>query len=108
MANMAVVYDRRVDNKELTLTHAGTAAPSLGSFMLLFDTQTKSCWWEGTGKCLKGAMDGKQMRSIAYEVMPWKQWRRQHPHTLVFTWRGQQERNWSEAEGNLDADARVN
>lgn len=96
MANLAVVYDRRIDGKRLTLTHGGIISPEAGSFMVLYDHQTGSYWWEGTGRCVKGACAGRRLDVVPFERVSWSEWRRRHPDSRVFSWKGSEQRDWHE------------
>jgi len=93
------VYDRQPNGRELTLAVRGSLmdrdewrGPRFGAVLVFYDRETRSCWWEGTGKCLTGPLTGQRLEEFPAEKhVTWADWRRRHPETLVFSWEGREE-----------------
>ena len=64
----------------------------IGAMIVFYDTETKSCWWEGNGACMGGERDGEKLAEIPSEKdIPFSEWRAKHPDTLVFSHEGMEE-----------------
>ena len=77
------MYDRRYGDKVLTFEASGGL---INSSLVLQDRETDSYWAIMRGKSLNGELAGTPMKEIAVnQKMTWKDWRAQHPDTLVLS-----------------------
>jgi len=74
------VYGRQVKDRLLSFGHEGVLYRR--SFVF-YDRQTDSLWVHTTGQAVKGELRGTQLEFLPSEVLPWSEWRAQHPDTLV-------------------------
>lgn len=49
----------------------------------MVDHETGSLWNHSTGLCMKGPLEGTQLRILPARITPWQRWRALHPHTRV-------------------------
>jgi hypothetical protein len=83
------VYDRNVNNQELTFEASGGL---INSSLVLQDRETDSYWPIMRGDAVEGALKGTQLRELAInKKMKWKDWRRKHPDTLVLSVSGRED-----------------
>jgi hypothetical protein len=80
LCQSAIVYDRTVDGKTLTLFVSGELH---GENMVLRDVETGSDWPQMMGEAVKGPLRGKGLVQIASVWTDWKSWRDQHPQTTL-------------------------
>lgn len=76
------MYDRTIDNKELTFGVSGLLHESN---VLFYDHQTESLWSQLKEEAVTGEMTGTRLRAIPSVTTTWKAWREQHPETLVLS-----------------------
>ena len=74
------MYSRKVDGKTLTFEHARFLYQR--SFVL-YDRETLSLWIHTTGTSVIGKQKGKTLKFLPSTVTTWKNWRKEHPQTLV-------------------------
>ncbi len=74
------MYSRRLEGRTLTLGHEGILYKN--SFVM-YDKETGSLWVHTTGKAVRGPLQGKQLQFLPSTITTWKQWKSQHPETLV-------------------------
>jgi hypothetical protein len=86
------VYDRNVNNKELTF---GVSGLLYESNVLLYDHQTESLWSQLQEEAVTGAQTGTRLQAVPSVTTTWKAWRTQHPHTLVLSTRTGFHRDYS-------------
>lgn len=54
--------------------------------LIMYDDQTNSWWAQAIGKAIDGKLKGATLRMYpGASIMTWKEWRTQHPHTLVLS-----------------------
>jgi hypothetical protein len=83
LANTAVVYDRRVKGRELRFEPSGVL---LGGSIVMQDKETDSFWPILQGEAQYGALRGERLDILPVSAkLRWKDWRRQHPDTLVLS-----------------------
>jgi hypothetical protein len=80
LTGSAIVYDRRLGKKTLTL---GTSDRLYDSNLLFFDQATKSLWSQIKGEAIAGPLTGRRLNPLPNVVTPWRVWRVYHPETLV-------------------------
>ena len=76
----AIVFDREVDGRELTF---GVSGMLLMNSLVMYDRETESLWSQFAGEAVHGPMDGARLEIVASQLIPWSDWRRQYPDTLV-------------------------
>ena len=82
------MYDRAVKEtgnaakKELTF---GVSGRLYESNVLLYDHQTESLWSQLKEEAVTGPLTGSHLIPIPALLTTWKQWREQHPQTLVLS-----------------------
>ena len=86
------MYDREVDNKELTF---GVSGLLYESNVLLYDHQTESLWSQLKEEAVTGPQTGTRLKAIPSVMTTWKAWRAQHPNTLVLSTRTGFHRDYS-------------
>lgn len=77
-----VVYDRRVDDRELTF---GNTSAVYDNDLVMYDYQTKSYWWQIAGRAIVGELSGTELTAVPSAIMPWGRWRAQRPDTWVLS-----------------------
>lgn len=86
------MYDRTVNNKELTF---GVSGLLYESNVLLYDHQTESLWSQLKEEAVTGAQTGTRLQAIPSVTTTWKAWRTQHPNTVVLSTRTGFHRDYS-------------
>ncbi len=79
------MHDRRVGGRELTL---GVSGKLVDGNLVMYDRETDSLFLQATGKGLEGELADETLQELAREswgVVPWGQWKSEHPDTLVLT-----------------------
>jgi hypothetical protein len=76
------VYDRTINNKELTF---GVSGLLYESNVLFYDHQTESLWSQLREEAVTGEMTGTKLLAIPSVTTSWKAWREQYPDTLVLS-----------------------
>jgi len=83
------VYDRNIDNRELTFEASGGL---INSSLVLQDRETDSYWPIMRGDAVAGELKGTQLKELAVnKKMKWKDWKRKHPDTLVLSVDGRED-----------------
>lgn len=84
MANTAVVYDRKYDDKVLQFETSGGL---LNASLVMRDAQTDSWWSIMTGDAIDGSMKGQKLKELPSigEKTTWGAWRQKHPNSRVLS-----------------------
>jgi len=82
LTGSAVVFDRRVGERDLTF---GVSGRLYNSNVLMFDRQTNSLWSQLAEAAVTGQKTGTHLRPLPSVVTTWAKWRTAHPHTLVLS-----------------------
>ncbi|MFQ5962755.1 MAG: DUF3179 domain-containing protein [Candidatus Scalinduaceae bacterium] len=86
LANLAVVYNRKVDGKEYTF---GVSGKLLKNTLVMFDYETESLWPIVYGKAIDGKLSGKKTNIVVNsQKMSWGAWKALHPDTLLLSLHG--------------------
>jgi Protein of unknown function (DUF3179) len=80
LAHTAVVYDPRLDGRQLELGEVGVQS----GVSILYDRQSGSWWSQIVGKALRGPMEGRELRQWPSTLTTWGRWRQLHPRTTVY------------------------
>jgi hypothetical protein len=88
LANTAVVYDRRIDDKLLSFEASGALK---NAALILRDRETDSWWSIMTSDAIGGIFEGAALVELpAGEKTTWEEWRNRHPETLVLSVDGEE------------------
>jgi hypothetical protein len=52
---------------------------------LMFDRQSESLWSQISAEAVTGPMSGRRLTLLPSRIVPWAQWRREHPDTSVLS-----------------------
>lgn len=66
----------------------GVSGKLVDGNLVMYDRETDSLFLQATGKGLEGELAGETLQELAKEswgVVPWGQWKSEHPDTLVLT-----------------------
>ena len=76
LCNTSLVFERRVDGRELTF---GTTGNLRFSDLVMWDRQSESWWQQATGEAIVGEMTGARLARVPSAVMSFEEFRRAHP-----------------------------
>ncbi|MEJ7797875.1 MAG: DUF3179 domain-containing protein, partial [Solirubrobacteraceae bacterium] len=82
LCNSGVVFDRRVDGRELTF---GTTGKLRRSDLVMWDRQTESWWQQFSGEALVGTMTGRRLRMLASQTLSWQDFKHIYPQGTVLS-----------------------
>jgi hypothetical protein len=82
LCNSAVVFDRRVDGRELTF---GTTGKLRHSDLVMYDRQTESWWQQFLGEGIVGFYTGKRLKALPSRVESLARFRDRFPNGSVLT-----------------------
>ena len=82
LCNSALAFDRRLDDRVLTL---GTSGKLYLSDLVMYDRQTQSLWSQIEGRAIAGVLTGEQLERIPVQTVSWAQWRQAHPSGWVLS-----------------------
>ena len=74
------MHDRRIDGQTYVFGNHGALWMNA---MTWWDHQTESVWTQPWGRALTGPLKGTQLKLIAYSLVPWETWKKEHPDTLA-------------------------
>ena len=77
-----VVFRRDLDGQDLVF---GNTSALYESDMVMYDHQTGSYWFQMMGEAIVGPLTGKRLTLLPSVTTSWKEWKRQHPDTLVLS-----------------------
>jgi Protein of unknown function (DUF3179) len=76
LCNSSVVFDRRVDDRDLTF---GTTGNLRKSDLVMWDRQTESWWQQLTAEAVVGKLSGKRLEVLPSQTLSWADFKRVHP-----------------------------
>jgi Protein of unknown function (DUF3179) len=82
LCNTAIAFERRVGGRTLSF---GTTGNLRNSDLVMYDRQTESWWQQFGGEGLVGHYTGVRLRQLPARIVAWRQFEREHPHSLVLT-----------------------
>jgi Protein of unknown function (DUF3179) len=101
LANAGVVYNRRVKERELHFEPSGVL---MNGSIVVQDKETDTFWPIILGKGAVGPLKGTVLESLATVVKTeWKDWRRDHPETLVWSFAGDEHIERSPYQSYIDS-----
>ena len=80
LCNATIAFSGRVENDVLSF---GTTGKLRNSDLIMYDRLTESWWQQYTGRAIVGVMTGKTLTPVPSRLVPWADFRRAHPDTLV-------------------------
>jgi hypothetical protein len=82
------VYVRQIEGRTLTF---GVSGRLWRENLVMYDRQTNSWWAQASGVAIDGDLKGSALRMYPdFSMMTWKEWRTEHPITLVLSKRTRQ------------------
>lgn len=78
----ALVYDRVVNDRELTF---GVSGYLLHNNLVLYDHQTDTLWSQLLGQAVKGAQSGTRLELLPSTLTTWEAWKGAYPGTKVLS-----------------------
>jgi hypothetical protein len=101
LANAGAAYDRRVKDLEL---HFETSGVLMNGSIVVQDKETDTFWPIILGKAAVGPLKGTPLTPLPHTVKAqWKDWRRDHPDTVVWSFAGDQHIERSPYAAYLDS-----
>jgi len=85
LCNTSLVFDRRVDGRELTF---GTTGNLRYSDLVMWDRQTESWWQQATGEAIVGELTAKRLARVRSVVLSFEEFRAAFPTGEVLTREG--------------------
>ncbi|HAA15794.1 MAG TPA: hypothetical protein DCE41_30425 [Cytophagales bacterium] len=80
LCGSGIGFSREVNEETLSF---GVSGLLYQSDVLLYDKQTESLWSQLEMKAISGSESGTPLKPIALELTTWKDWKTQHPNTVV-------------------------
>ena len=93
LCNSSLVFDRRLDGRELTF---GTTGNLRNSDLVMWDRQTESWWQQLTGEAVVGELTDKRLRALASQTLSFKDFRESFPSGDVLSRDTGFERNYGD------------
>jgi len=82
LCNSSLVFDRRVDGRELTF---GTTGNLRHSDLVMWDRQTETWWQQMTGEAVVGELTGRKLTPLPSQTLSWRDFRRAFPEGDVLS-----------------------
>jgi len=82
LCNSSVVFDRRVDGRELTF---GTTGNLRKSDLVMWDRQTESWWQQLTAEAVVGKLTGRKLTVLPSQTLSWADYRKRFPRGDVLS-----------------------
>ncbi len=75
-------FIRVINNVTVTF---GTSGKLYNNNLVMYDRLTKSLWSQIWGQAISGQVTGYTLKRIPLDVLPWGEWKKLHPNTLVLS-----------------------
>jgi hypothetical protein len=85
LCNTSLVFDRRVEGRELTF---GTTGNLRYSDLVMWDRQTESWWQQATGEAIVGELTAKRLARVRSVVLSFEEFRAAYPSGEVLSREG--------------------
>lgn len=76
------VFDRTINGQE---TEFGTSGKLYNSNLVMYDRMTETYWSQSLGIAIKGELTGTTLTKIPFDLMKWKDWKREFPNSVVLS-----------------------
>jgi uncharacterized protein DUF3179 len=76
------VYDPLISGKRFTF---GASGKLFKSSLVMYDRQTESLWSQILQEAIAGPMTGTRLRILPVKDTTWREWRSQHPDSMVLS-----------------------
>jgi hypothetical protein len=80
LCRTAVLFDRRVDGRELSFETSGLL---LNSNKVMVDRETETLWNQITGEAIAGPLERASLTMLPSVTIRWSDWVEAHPHSLT-------------------------
>jgi hypothetical protein len=101
LANAGALYDRRIKDRELRFETSGVL---MNGSIVVQDKETDTFWPIILGKAAVGPLKGTPLPPLPVTVKTqWKDWRRDHPDTLVWSFAGEEHIERSPYQSYIDS-----
>ena len=80
--NLAAVYSRKIDGRDLTLVPSGW---TYDSTFVLYDKETGSLWYPNDDglMSIQGIYFKRKLAGVTFEDTNWKDWVQKHPDSKI-------------------------
>ncbi len=68
-----------------TAVQFGTSGKLYNNNLVMYDRLTKSLWSQIWGEAIQGDLKGSKLQRVPIDVLPWGEWKRLYPNTLVLS-----------------------
>jgi uncharacterized protein DUF3179 len=92
LCGSGLVYDPRADDRRYTF---GVSGLLYRQNLLFFDHETESLWSQLRGGAVAGPMSGTSLRLLPVTMTTWRNWKAEHPQTLVLSFQTGYKRDYS-------------
>ncbi|MBI2233293.1 MAG: DUF3179 domain-containing protein [Candidatus Aenigmarchaeota archaeon] len=82
LCRTGIVYERIINGETVEF---GTSGKLYKSDLVMYDRKTETYWSQVLGQGIKGDLAGVKLKAIPVDTVRWKDWRAQHPDTLVLS-----------------------
>ncbi len=82
MCRTGIVYERVINGE---IVEFGTSGKLYKSDLVMYDRKTDTYWSQVLGQGIKGELAGMKLKAIPVDTVRWKDWKAQHPDTLVLS-----------------------
>lgn len=82
LCNTSLVYERRVEGKDLTF---GTTGNLRYSDLVMWDRETESWWQQATGEAVVGSFTGARLERVPSAVLSYEEFKRAYPGGMVLS-----------------------
>lgn len=92
LCGSGIAYSANINGKNTTF---GVSGLLYNSDVLLYDRETQSLWSQLLAKAVSGTQKGRELSMLALTHTRWRDWKTQHPATLVLSEQTGFKRNYS-------------
>ncbi len=82
LCRSGIAFIRTIDGQEVEF---GTSGKLYNSDLVMYDRLTDSYWSQILGKAIIGELSGYQLEAVPTDTVRWKDWKANHPDTLVLS-----------------------
>lgn len=82
LCRTGIVYERVISGE---IVEFGISGKLYKSDLVMYDRKTDTYWSQVLGQGIKGELAGMKLKAIPVDTVRWKDWKAQHPDTLVLS-----------------------